>query len=154
MLFRSAIAALGKNREIGLKGAVPWDLPDEYDHFKRTVKHQYVLIGRKNYELHGEQVDGSTPLVLSKSDPRYYSDMNEILEFAEKNKVEVIYVMGGAQIYDLTPPYISEFLCSVVDYEGPADQYFPEYLFYEWEVVHTEIHKSWSLYHMKKRPDF
>ncbi len=149
-----AIAALGKNREIGLQGKIPWSLPDEYEHFKETVKDHYVLIGRVNYELHGEQVEGTKPLVLSQSDPRYYSSMNEIIEFAEANMIEVIYVMGGAQIYELTLPYLSEFLCSVVDYEGPADQYFPEYLFYEWEIKRTEIHEKWSLYHMVKRPDF
>lgn len=149
-----AIAALGKNREIGLSGDIPWSIPDEYEHFKKTVRGHYVLIGRKNYELHGEEVEGSKPLVLSHSDPRYYSDMNEILAFAETTQIEVIYVMGGAQIYELTLPYVSEFLCSVVDYEGPADQYFPEYRFYEWEVLRTEVHEKWSLYHMIKRPDY
>lgn len=149
-----AIAAHGKNREIGLKGKLPWNLPDEYDHFLKTIKDQYVLIGRVNFDLHGGDVKGSNPLVLSKSDLRYFSNMNQIIEFADSKNIEVIYVIGGAQIYDLTLPYISEFYCSVVDYEGPADQYFPEYRSYEWEVLNTEIHDSWSLYHLKKEPDF
>lgn len=149
-----AVAALGKNREIGLDGKLPWNLPDEYAHFKEIVKDQHVLIGRVNFDLHGGDVAGSKPLVLSKSDPRYFSDMNQIIDYAESNKIEVIYVIGGAKIYELTLPYISEFYCSVVDYAGPADQYFPEYLYYEWEVLKTEIHDKWSLYHFKKYPNF
>lgn len=149
-----AIAALGKNREIGLNGKLPWSIPEEYEHFKKTVKGQHVLIGRKNFETHGEDVEGTKPIVLSKSDPKYLQNMNQVLEFAEKNHIETIYVIGGGEIYNLTLPYLSEFICSVVDYEGPADTYFPEYMFYEWEMLKQEVHSEWTLYHMKKHPDF
>lgn len=149
-----AIAALGLNRQIGLNGGLPWSIPDEYEHFKNTVKGHHVLIGRKNFEAHKEDIEGCTPLVLSKSDPRYFKDMNQVIEHAEANQIETIYVIGGAEIYTLTLPYISEFYCSVVDYDGPADKYFPEYMFYEWEILNQKIHDKWTLYHMKKRPDF
>jgi dihydrofolate reductase len=149
-----AIAALGLSRQIGLNGGLPWSIPEEYEHFKKTVKGHHVLIGRKNFEIHKEDIEGCTPLVLSKSDPRYFKDMNQVIEHAEANQIETIYVVGGAEIYELTLPYISEFYCSVVDYDGPADKFFPEYMFYEWEIQNQEIHEKWTLYHMKKRPDF
>lgn len=149
-----AIAALGKNREIGLNGKLPWDIPEEYDHFKMTIKGQYVLIGRKNFELHEKEIAGVKPLVLSRTCPDYFSNMREILEHAEEHSIDKIYVIGGAEIYALTLPYVSEFICSIVDYDGPADTFFPEYLFYEWEILKNENHKNWSLYVMKKRPDY
>lgn len=149
-----AIAALGHNRQIGLNGAIPWSIPEEYAHFQNTVKGHYVLIGRKNFELHKLDVTGTKPLVLSKSNPDYFHDMNQVIEFAETNKIETIYVIGGAEIYDLTLPYISEFYCSVVDYDGAADTFFPEYMFYEWEIKNQEVHKDWTLYHMAKHPNF
>lgn len=154
-----AVAALGKNKEIGLNGALPWNIPEEYEHFKRTIKGQYVLIGRKNYELHGEDVEGAMPIVLSKTgytnpNALVFSSMDQVIEYADDLEIPKIYVIGGAEIYNLTLPYLSEFFCSVVDYEGPADTYFPEYLFYEWEVVNQEVHSNWTLYHFKKRPDF
>lgn len=154
-----AIAALGKNKEIGLGGKLPWDIPEEYQHFKNTIKGQYVLVGRKNFEAHGGDIEGAMPIVLSKQDftsdnAVVFSSMNQVIEYAADMDIEKIYVIGGAEIYNLTLPYLSEFLCSVVDYEGPADTYFPEYLFYEWEVVNQEIHADWTLYHFKKRPDF
>lgn len=150
-----AIAALGKNRQIGLNGKVPWNIPAEYENFKESIKDQHVLIGRKNFEHHGLRVDGAKKaLVLSKNNSAYFQNMNQILEYAEQNDVTTIYVMGGAEIYELTLPYLSEFLCSVVDYDGPADTYFPEYLYYEWEIIDQEVHEDWTLYHMKKRPDF
>jgi dihydrofolate reductase len=145
-----AVSAMGLNRQIGLNGALPWNMPDEYEHFKKVVKGQYVLIGRKNFEAHKGEVEGARPLVLSRTDPRYYHDISQIIEFAQAHNIEKIYVIGGAEIYDLTLPYISEFYCSVVDYDGPADKYFPEYMSYEWEMLEQQQHETWTLYHMQK----
>ena len=155
-----AISALGLNREIGLNGKIPWDIPDEYAHYKKTVKGQHVLVGRKNFELNQGDYSDSVPIILSRNaefeaeGAVVLKSMNEVIEYAGENKVEVIYVIGGAGIYELSLPYLSEFLCSVVDYEGAADTYFPHYMSYEWEILSSEIHKKWTLYHMVKRPDF
>jgi dihydrofolate reductase len=155
-----AIAALGKNREIGLEGKLPWNFPDEYEHFKKTVKGHYVLIGRKNFELNDGDIEGTLPIVLTHnpdfSNPGAvtFNSMEQVIEYADDMEIPVIYVIGGAEIYDLALPYLSEFLCSVVDYEGPADKFFPQYMSYEWEVLNSEVHTDWTLYHMKKRPDF
>jgi dihydrofolate reductase len=154
-----AVTAMGKNREIGLNGKLPWHLPDEYQHYLNTVKGQYVLIGRKNFELNGSDVEGAMPLILSRQQYSHpnaivFSSMNGVIEYAQDMEIEKIYVVGGGEIYNLTLPYLSEMLCSVVDYEGPADTYFPEYMFYEWEMLNHEIQDKWTLYHMRKRPDF
>lgn len=149
-----AISALGLHRQIGLKGAIPWDMPDEYAHYLKTVKGHYVLIGRKNFELNGGDIEGTKPLVMSRSAPGSFKDMNEVVQYAEKNGIDTIFVIGGAEIYELTLPYLSEFYCSIVDYDGPADKFFPEYRSYEWEMISEEVHEKWTLYHMKKHPDF
>jgi dihydrofolate reductase len=155
-----AIAALGKNREIGLQGKLPWNIPSESEHYKNVVKGKYVLIGRKNFELHNEDIEGTMPIVLTKNtdfsseNAVVCNSMDEVVQYADDMEIETIYVIGGGEIYNLTLPFLSEFLCSVVDYEGPADTYFPQYMSYEWEVINTEIHDEWTLYHMIKRPDF
>lgn len=155
-----AIAALGPNREIGLAGKLPWNIPDEYKHYQQTVKDQYVLVGRKNLEANGGNIAGTKPIVLSKNtdfttpNAVVFQSMDQVIQYAKDKEIKTIFVIGGAEIYNLTLPYLSEFLCSIVDYEGPADTYFPQYLSYEWEVINSEIHKDWTLYHMIKRPDF
>lgn len=154
-----AISALGIHRQIGLNGNLPWSLPDEYEHFKKTTKGHWVLIGRKNYESHKEDIEGVKPIVLTGSGKVFENaltaaNMNEVLKLADENKIDQIFVIGGAEIYNLTLPYLSEFYCSIVDYDGPADKYFPEYMSYEWEMLEQEVHEKWTMYHMRKRPDF
>lgn len=153
-----AISALGKNREIGLNGHIPWSIPDEYQHYKDTVKGHYVLIGRKNFESNNGDVEGAKPIVMTRhpfSHPNavVISSINDVIKFADENKIEKVYVVGGAEIYNLSLPYLSEFICSIVDYDGPADTYFPEYMFYEWEVIDQQVHDKWTMYHFKKIPD-
>ncbi len=154
-----AIAALGKNREIGLKGKLPWNLPEEYAHFQKTILGEYVLIGRKNFEAHGGKIPGSHPLILTKdrnfSSPhaKTFNDVAAVAQYAEENQLKRLYVMGGAEIYQLTLPYWDEFLWTEVDYVGPADAYFPEFSHYPWELVREEAHAGWKLFHLRKIPD-
>lgn len=153
-----AIAALGKNREIGLNGSLPWSIPDEYQHFLNTIKGQYVLVGRKNFELHGKDVDGAYPLVMTRN--RHYQapnaltfhDFMEVISYAEDAELEKIYVIGGAEIYKEAMPYLSEFLWTEVDYSGPADTYFPDFSGYEWTKLSEEVHRSWKLRRLIKIP--
>jgi dihydrofolate reductase len=153
-----AIAALGKNREIGLGGKLPWHIPDEYAHYLKTVKDQYVVIGRKNFESNGGDVEGAYPLVLSR-DPHFQSenalvfrDFLEVLSYAEDAELEKLYIVGGAEIYRLALPYLSEFLWTEVDYTGPADTYFPDFSSFHWEKISEETHSDWKLRHLVKIP--
>ncbi len=154
-----AIAALGKSRQIGVKGHLPWSIPDEYRHYQETVRGHHVLIGRKNFEAHGGDVKGAIPLILTRNGEyrsekgKVLRDLNEVSQYARKNKLERIYVIGGAEIYRLTLPFVSEFLWSEVDYDGPADTWFPEFLQYPWEKISEEKHTGWILRKLVKTPE-
>ncbi|MES2528883.1 MAG: dihydrofolate reductase [Bdellovibrionota bacterium] len=153
-----AIAALGKSRQIGLKNDLPWSLPDEYQHFQDTVENQYVLIGRKNFESHDGDVKGTTPLILTR-DKNYhpgkgkaFSTLKEVIDYAESEQIQKLFVIGGAEIYRLTLPFLSEFLWTEVDYDGEADAWFPEFKEFAWTILAEEKHPGWILRKMVKSP--
>lgn len=152
-----AIAALGKSRQIGLQDGLPWDIPEEYEHFRKTVRDHYVIIGRRNFELHGGKVEGAYPLLITRNPSRVKSDapafesIEAALDFLEGKKVEVAYVIGGAEIYRLALPHVDEFLWTEVDYDGPADTYFPEFLQLDWKILEEQHHSGWSLRRLKRR---
>lgn len=154
-----AIAALGKNRQIGLNGELPWKIPEEYQHYQDTVRGSYVLVGRKNFEANGGDVEGTTPLVLTR-DQNYqvnrgkvFHQIQDVLTWAQSQGIEKIYVIGGAEIYRLTLSYLSEFLVSIVDYDGPADTYFPEFEDLPWKVLEEENHPQWRFKRLVKTPE-
>lgn len=154
-----AIAAVGKRRQIGLKGELPWSIPDEYRHFQDTVRGQHVLIGRKNFESHAGDVEGAYPIVLTRNaDYRpengvAFGELSEVIEYAGKNNIPQIFVIGGAEIYRLTLPFLSEFLWTEVDYDGEADAWFPEFLNYPWTQLSEEKHPRWTLRRLVKVPE-
>ncbi len=154
-----AIAALGKSRQIGLKNDLPWSLPEEYQHFQKTVQGQYVIIGRKNFDSHEGDVTGTFPLILSRS-PDYrpvcgkaFTTLEDIFLYARDKKIENIYVIGGAEIYRLTLPFLTEFLWSEVDYDGPADAFFPEFQNYPWKIASEEKQNGWTMRRLVKTPE-
>ncbi len=154
-----AIAALGKSRQIGLNNDLPWSLPDEYQYFQDTVKNQHVLIGRKNFDSHDGDVTGTTPLILTR-DKDYqpenglaFTTLKDVIAYADAEKIENLYVIGGAEIYRLTLPFLSEFLWSEVDYDGEADAWFPEFKAFPWSVQAEEKHPGWILRKMVKSPE-
>ena len=154
-----AIAALGKSRQIGLKNELPWSLPDEYKHFQETVKGQHVLIGRKNFESHNGDVTGTYPLVLTRdqdyqpANGKAFATLKEAMIWAEENKIKLLYVMGGAEIYRLTLPFLSEFLWSEVEYDGQADAFFPEFKQLPWKTLTEEKHPGWTMRRLVKSPE-
>lgn len=153
-----AIAALGKNREIGLNGSLPWSLPAEYRHFKSTVFGKYVLMGRKNFEAHGCKVEGAHPIVLTRDrkfaheNALVFNTIQEALGFMEESKLPELYVIGGAEIYQLALPFVCEFLWTEVDYQGPADTFFPDFSPFVWTIVSQQVHAGWKLRRMIKIP--
>lgn len=154
-----AIAAVGKRGQIGLKGDLPWSIPEEYCHFQNTVRGQHVLIGRKNFESHDGDVTGTYPIVLTRnadfkpSNAVPLPDLNEVIAYADKNDIAQIYVIGGAEIYRLTLPFLSEFLLSEVDYDGEADAWFPEFSHLPWTLATEEKHDRWTFRRLVKVPE-
>lgn len=79
----------------------------------------------------------------------YPEDARALLDSA-KSSDDTVYILSD---YAENLPKLSELYCYVVDSEAEGEL-FPEYTFYEWEVLNTEVHPAWSLYHMKKIPDY
>ena len=55
------VAAVADNGVIARGGALPWDIPEDTEHYLRTVRHHAVLLGRTTYdEIGGPMPDCTT----------------------------------------------------------------------------------------------
>ena len=43
------VSAMSKNRIIGVHGKLPWDLPNDRQHFKSLTRDKIIILGRKTY---------------------------------------------------------------------------------------------------------
>lgn len=123
-----AIAAMSRNRAIGLEGRIPWHLPEDLKFFKRTTLGHVVLMGRKTYESIGKPLPGRENWILSRtaeiSGVQVLRTLEEIpAPPAGKN----IYLIGGAELYAALLPCCTEILLTRVNLETPGDAFFPAF---------------------------
>jgi len=121
-----AIAALTPSRVIGAKGGIPWHLPEDLKFFKRTTLGHVVLMGRTTFESIGKPLPGRENWVLTRGGPiagtRIFSDPSQVGELTDGR---LLFVIGGAAVYEAFLPRCAELLLTRVHREVEGDRFFP-----------------------------
>lgn len=135
-----AIAAMSRNRAIGLGGRIPWHLSEDLKFFKRTTLGHVVLMGRKTYESIGKPLPGRDNWILSRTaDIAGVEILRSLEEIPAPPAGKNIYLVGGAELYAALLPRCTEILLTRVTLETPGDAFFPafEQDFDEGEILIT-----------------
>jgi dihydrofolate reductase len=139
----SLIAAIGKNKEIGYQGSLPWRLPTDLTYFKSLTSGHTVIMGRNTYESIGKPLPDRVNIVLTK-DQDYTPEgcliahsLNSALALVSPNETES-FVIGGAHIFAVAISYAARMYITQVDYSGPADTYFPAFNTSLWKITPIE----------------
>lgn len=130
----SAIAAIGRNRELGTKNQLSWRIPDDLKRVKELTVGHPLIMGRKTYESIGKPLPGRTNIIITR-DRNYSSEgciiaysIEDALQKAREIDREEIFIFGGAEIYKLALPYTDKLYLTLIDDEdSQADAFFPEY---------------------------
>ena len=92
------IAAMGKNRAIGLDGRMPWHLPAELQHFKAATMGKAIIMGRKTWESIGRPLPGRQNIVVSRN-PGFTAEGADVVSSLEAailvSNSEESMVIGG-----------------------------------------------------------
>lgn len=130
------VAAMGRNRGIGLNGKMPWHLPGELQHFKATTMGKPIVMGRKTWESIGRPLPGRQNIVISRN--RDYPQagitlcrsLQQAMEMANGTEIMVI---GGGELYQQALPGARRMVLTLVDCEPDADTFFPAWDPAEWQ---------------------
>ena len=100
------IAAVAKNGVIGDKGKIPWRLPEDFKHFKRTTQGHAVIMGRTTYESIGRPLPDRLNIVLTKKKAYGVPEgvllqlsIEEALDYCRKHGQSKAFIIGGAKVY-------------------------------------------------------
>ncbi len=135
------IAAVAKNRAIGLRGKLLYWLPNDLKRFKSLTTNHTIIMGRKTFE---SLPKGALPLrrniVLSKEKRNFpqcesFSSLEDALKACKKD--EKVFIIGGESLYRQSIG-IADKLCLTLIDDTPkeADTFFPEYD--DWKEVKKE----------------
>ncbi len=135
------IYARARNGVIGKDGQMPWHLPEDLAHFKRTTMSHPVIMGRKTWDslpARFRPLPGRTNIVVTRQSDWHENgatpapDLREALQLCE-NSAEV-WVIGGAQIYAQALPLADTVVETVIDADFDGDAFAPP-LGNEWHEV-------------------
>jgi dihydrofolate reductase len=123
------IVAHDRNLLIGSDGKLPWYLPDDLRHFKKTTMGYPVLMGRGVFEEIGcKPLPGRKNVVLTSrtyAGIQTFSSVSDALKYL--NDEPLVFVIGGAQVYRALIDACSRMYITEVDGVYHGDVYFPEY---------------------------
>lgn len=142
------IAAIGKNRELGFQGDMPWknSLKKDLAFFKQQTSGHAMVMGRKTFESLPGMLPGRKHIIISAQaarknpsndspDEQYaerngnlviYPDLNTFLD-AGKGHEETVFVIGGGSIYTQLLPLADELYLTEIDADFKADTWFPQF---------------------------
>ncbi|NIM01315.1 MAG: hypothetical protein GTN89_10825 [Acidobacteria bacterium] len=132
------IAALGNDRVIGSGDGMPWDVPEEYEHFLSLIEGQSVLMGRRSWEIFGGDLTSAHNIVISRSVRRLMGakvahSLGEAMELG-RSYGKTLFCAGGAGVYAQALPHADAMYLSFIKGEFSGDAYFPQYDDADWII--------------------
>lgn len=122
------IVAYARNQTIGRDNTLPWKLPGDLAHFKRTTTGCPILMGRKTWDSLGRPLPGRRNIVITRdaslSHPgaEFVTSLTAALDLVRE--AEQVFVIGGAQIYQEALPIADRVIATEVHAEIEGDAFF------------------------------
>ena len=141
------VLAVAENGVIGRGDALPWELPDDLQHFKRTTIGRPIIMGRKTFESVGFPLPGRRNIVITRDASWQHEGvlachtLEEALERAFEQALvdgaDAAMVVGGAEIYRLALPRADKVVLTRVRGQVAGDVVFDLDLLAGWKEVET-----------------
>ncbi len=142
----SMIAAMGKDRVIGKDNNMPWHLPADLQHFKKTTFGCPIIMGRKTYDSIGRPLPGRLNIILSRNTKlqiegcSVVNSLEDALALAKESGVDEVFITGGAHLYNKFLANADRLYLTLIDETFEGDTYFPDYTQLNWKEVERENH--------------
>ncbi len=135
----SIVAAMARNRVIGIDNRLPWHLPDDLKHFKALTLGHHIVMGRKTYESIGRPLPGRTTVIVSR-DPAYRADgclsagsIDAAIALCQGD--DEVFFVGGANLYAQVLPRADRLYLTEIDGDYPGDAFFPRFAPADWRIA-------------------
>ncbi len=144
--------AKSKNNVIGNKNDLPWYLPNDLAHFRKTTEVQAVIMGRKTFESIVARLKKPLPnrknIVISRDNAFSFPGVVAVHSIADAVKAanRQGFIIGGSQIYQLGLPLADRLYITEVQAKIDGDSYFPEIESSQWGEVSRESHPADELH--------
>ncbi|TKC83932.1 dihydrofolate reductase [Trinickia terrae] len=148
MTTLTLIVARASNGVIGRDNQLPWHLPEDLRHFKRTTMGAPIIMGRKTHESIGRPLPGRRNVVVTRDAARRFNgcdtvtDLRAALALAAEDQAPEAFLIGGAQLYAEGAALADKMIITEILEDFDGDATFPSPDPDEWEEVSREAHHA------------
>lgn len=137
----SIIAAIGKNRELGKNGKIPWHISEDFKRFKQITSGHPIIMGRKTWEsLPIKPLPGRYNVVVTRDSEFVINGSKSGKDFIVATSLQEaigsasivagsdeIFIIGGGQIYQQGISLADKLYLTIINRDFDADTFFPDY---------------------------
>ena len=140
------IVAHARNKVIGRENQLPWHLPEDLKHFKRTTLGKPVIMGRKTWESLPKALPGRLNVVITRQ-ADFVAEGATVVSTIEEALAMVkdmpdAFIMGGAQIYRQTMDLVKVAHITVINSDIEGDAYFEGFNEADWTLAEEETYPA------------
>jgi len=129
--IKTIIMAMSSNGVIGKAGKIPWFMPADLAHYKKSTIGKVIVVGRKTYEsLPAAALQGRIHVVLSRNySPRRSADfvidnLEDALSLADNiSEGSEVIIAGGSEVYKQALPLADRAIITYVTTKVEGDTY-------------------------------
>ena len=126
------IVCIAENYAIGSENNLLFSLPPDMKFFRETTLGKIVVMGRSTLDSFpgGKALKNRINIVLtrdkdfSRENTIALHSVDEVLEYVKQFDSDDVYIIGGAQVYELFEPYCEAALVTKVRKSPAADKFF------------------------------
>ena len=138
----SIIAAMAKNRTIGINNTLPWRCPADLKHFKALTMGHHIIMGRKTFDSIGKPLPGRTTVIVTRNRELRvegcvvaHTLQDAIAACAQDQE---LFIVGGAELYAQALPVADTLYLTEIMQEVTGDAHFPEFDRSRWQEISRE----------------
>ncbi len=148
----SLIAAVADNNCIGKNNKIPWNVPEDFQYFKKTTLGKTCVMGQATFEsiigYLGKPLPGRQNVVVT-LDKNYQAPegtriFNSLDDVFTQLKDEDVFICGGASIYRQTVDKVDTLYITQIHQSPDGDTFFPEINKEIWKETSREDHDGFS----------
>jgi dihydrofolate reductase len=139
------VVATDNRGGIGINNTLPWRLPEDLAHFKRTTSGHPIIMGRKTFDSIGRPLPNRRNIVVTRN-PGWRHDgcdtaasVDAAIALAGDSEA---FVIGGAQIFTEVLPRADRLIVTEIDKTFDCDTFFPRIDLQKWKEVARERYHS------------
>jgi dihydrofolate reductase len=136
------IVAMDRKRGIGIDNRLPWKLPEDLAHFKRTTTGHAIIMGRKTFDSIGRPLPGRRNIVVTRNPAWHHEGVmtattpEQACALAQDE--QQAFIIGGAELFAQTLALADRMIVTEIAAQFECDTFFPEVDQAHWQETGRE----------------